>query len=323
MKTYMPTSGALMLGVLLVGCSTMAASDSVVTAVFSSVSNGYVRDKLPDGSFKPETYVVGNGGTVYGTVPNPAGDDVTFPAIVRLLARHLAKKNYLPASDSKSADLLLIYSWGKTIPFNDSPQRAGSDQLFTAMNNLNAANASVQQSVAQREAQSTPDGIQSPGRSVADAARDALEGQLFQMQMFNDMRMQANEWNARLLGYVKEINNKNNPSRFAGGGTYFDDLIADIENQRYYVIISAYDFRVAAQEKKRKLLWATRVSVDAQGNRFTDSLTTMLANASRQFGQDSGKLLRQYQTGRVDLGELKILGMVPESTLPAKPAQEK
>jgi hypothetical protein len=50
----------------------------------------------------------------------------------------------------------------------------------------------------------------------------------------------------------------------------------------------------------------------------------MLANASRHFGQDSRGLIRQYQrTGRVDLGELKILGMVPQSSLPEKPAPEK
>jgi erythromycin esterase-like protein len=168
------------------------------------------------------------------------------------------------------------------------------------------------------------DGIQSPAAAVADAARSALEGQLFELQMFNDMRNQANEHNARLLGYMKEINSRNDLSRFAGAGTYFDDLISDIESERYYVIVTAYDFRAATQEKKRKLLWSTRVSIQTQGNRFNESLATMLANASRHFGQDSGHLIKQYLPNtRVDLGELKILGMVPQSSMPEKPAPEK
>ena len=301
----------------------LATNDSVVTSVYSSVSNGYVRKKLPDGSVKPETYVIGNGGYASFTDPIPPADAVSFPIIVRLIAGHLAEKHYYPVRDATSADLLLVLSWGTTIPFNDSALRANTDGFFTSMNNLSAANAAVGLSVAQGAVQSTPDGIQSAERYVADAARDAAESQLIQMRMFDDMRRKADERNARLLGYVQEINEKNNGSRFAGGGTYYDDLISDIENERFYVVISAYDFRAAAQEKKRKLLWATRVSVDAQGNRFKESLAVMLANASGHFGENSGRLFRQYQRGTVSLGELKILGIVPETTMPETPAQEK
>jgi hypothetical protein len=303
------TAGLLSLGQISSAAVERAKeNDSVVTAVFSSVSNGYKREVLGDGTFKPETYVVGNGGVVAGTASNAADDDVPFKDIVQLMAQHLAVKNYYPARDSNDAKFLLIFSWGKTIPFNDSPLRAGSDSFNTATNNLKLANDAVKVSVAQGEAQSTPDGIQSPARSVADAARGAMEGQLMQMQMFDTMRMKATERNARILGYSQEINNKNNAGRFAGGGTYFDDLIEDIENERFYVIISAYDFPYARDTKQRKLLWATRVSVDARGNRFRDNLTTMLAKASEQFGQDSGQLFRQYNRGKVKLGDLKFLG---------------
>ena len=304
----------------------VATNDSVVTSVYSSVSNGYIREKLPDGSLRPETYVVGNGGYVAGTSPHPSADDVPFPTIVRLIAGHLASKHYLPARDSKAADLLLVLTWGTTIPFDDAAQRANTYGMFSTMNQLNAANALVKKADEQQrasQAQTSPDGIQSIERTMRDSVRDAFEGQLIQTQMFDDMRTKADERNARLLGYASEINEKNDASRFAGAGADFDDLISDIENERYYVIISAYDYRVAAQEKKRKLLWATRVSIQAQGSRFKESLATMLANASPHFGQNSGRLIRQYQEGTVKLGELKILGTVPEPTLPAKPAQEK
>ena len=76
--------------------------------------------KLPDGSFKPETYVVGNGGYVTGGATDKSMTKVPFPSIVRLLAGHLGKSNYFPARDSQKADLLLMVYWGTTTPFNDA-----------------------------------------------------------------------------------------------------------------------------------------------------------------------------------------------------------
>jgi hypothetical protein len=165
-----------------------------------------------------------------------------------------------------------------------------------------------------QELSRSADGIQSPAAALNDAAKSAFEGSLFELQMFNSIRERANERNARLLGYMKEISSRNNMSRFAGAGSYYDDLISDIENDRYYVIIDAYDFRAATQEKQKKILWSTRVSIQAQGNQFNERLVAMLDNASRHFGQDSGQLIRQYQRApRVDLKELKFLGLVPNS----------
>ena len=310
------------LGLLLSAPAAYAAQDSLVTAVFSNVSNGYTREKLPDGSFKRETYAISNGGYSAGVARNQSIDAVPFPTIAGLVAEHLARQNYFLAQDAKSADLLLVISWGTTVPFSDGMSRFAQDNVFTAMNSVKSAVANAGAEMNNR----STEGIQSSAAAAAatDAARGELAGQLFEMQTFNSMRDKANERNARLLGYMKEINSRNDSSRYAGAGTYFDDLISDIESERYYVIITAYDFRAATQDKARKLLWSTRVSIQAQGNRFDESLALMVANASRHFGQDSGRLVRQYQpTTRVNFGELKILGVVPQSSLPEKPAPEK
>jgi len=310
--TPMKKSRYLPIGVLVVGAlfgvhAAVASEDSLVTAVYSNVSNGYVRTKMPDGSFKRETYAISNGGYSPGIARDESIDAIRFPVIAGVVAQHLARQNYYLAQDAKSADLLLVISWGKTVPFEDGPNRNAQDQLINA---VNLVRSSTPQGVQARSA----DGIQSPEAAINDAAKSALEGSLIEMQMFNSMRDRANEKNARLLGYMKEINSRNNMSRFAGAGTYFDDLISDIENDRYYVIVTAYDFRSAAQEKKQKVLWATRVSIQAQGNQFNERLMAMMDNASRLFGQESGQLIRQYQrVPRVDLKELKFLGLVPAS----------
>src|SRR4051812_3231772 len=118
MKASVRLIASLALG-LLVAVPPMAASgDAVVTSVFSSVSNGYERQKLPDGSPKREYYALANGQYAHGLTANPSIDRVSFPVIAGLVATHLAKQNYFMAQDSKSADILLLVSWGTTIPYN-------------------------------------------------------------------------------------------------------------------------------------------------------------------------------------------------------------
>ncbi len=307
---------AIVLGLFFAATAVFASKDALITAVFSSVSNGYARVKLPDGSFKREYYVIANGQYSRGAVADPSIDGVKFPAIAGLVAQFLAQQNYFLADKAATADILLRISWGTTIPHDDGSYRSNLDGVLGAMNQVNRIE-DPDINVMDRGA------ALSEAASLRSAATDALESGILKTQMFNDIRDRANEKNARLLGYMREINDRNNPTRFGGAGTAYDDLISDIENERYFVIVSAYDFRAATREKKLKLLWATRVSIAAQGSRFNETLPAMLANAARQFGQNSGSLIRRYQEGVVRLGDTKFLETVPGADEPAKPAPEK
>ena len=41
-----------------------------------------------------------------------------------------------------------------------------------------------------------------------------------------------------------------------------EDLVSEIEVDRYFVVLLAYDFQVLWKEKKHKLLWETRFSIN-------------------------------------------------------------
>lgn len=298
---------------LLAASAVFGGKDSLVTTVHSKASHGYHRATMPDGSFKREYYALTKGVYVPGIAPDRSIDAVRYPQIAKLVAQFLALQDYYPAPDAKSADLLLAITWGTTVPFNDSAYRAGTDSFYSAANTLAVANQSPRLTAPGKQSLSV-EGIQSPESTVRDAAEDAFAGQLFQMVMFEDARREANQRNARLLGYVDEINRRENPSKFAGAGDAYHDLIADLENERYYVIVAAYDFRSAARGEKPKLLWSTRVSVQAQGNRFNETLAAMLNRASQYFGRDSHRLVRQYEpNAKVTLGELQLVGYEPPS----------
>ena len=306
MKSTPFIAGVIACGLLFVSSRTFASNNSVVTAVYSSVSNGYERQKLPDGSFKREYYAIARGHYVPGRDKNPSIDGVPFPSIAGLVAQHLAEQNYYLAQDSKSADILLLITWGTTTPFDDIGHKRFENNFIDALNGLKLLGNGNPQNL-------SLDGTQSASDADKEAAKSRLEQQLVILQAANNDRFKASEANAQLLGYVTEMNSFANPSRFSGAGSYYNDLTSDLEEERYYVVISAYDFRTAVHDGKRKLLWATRVSISARSNKFDEQLATMLAAAGRQFGKESNRLIRQYREEHINFGELKFLGVVPDA----------
>jgi hypothetical protein len=316
---------------LCVAVSVSASTDRIVTAVYSGTYNGYKRPRAADGTFEREYYALANGSYLPGAGADASIDKVKFPQIAGLTAQLLAMRNYHLAPDSKQARFLLLITWGKTIPFNDGVYRANVDSFFDSANLYNRlrgftgqATPGVPTGGAGAPMARGGDGLPSTANMVLQAAMDEFISQTVQMKMFNDMRRKADERNAQVLGYVDEINQREGPARFAGGGSAFDDLIDDIENERYFFVISAYDFPTAVKTGERKLLWATRVSVQAQGNKFNETAAYMLAKASKYFGQDSGRLIRQYdREGKVTLGDLKFVGVVPNPRNSSSPEEKK
>jgi hypothetical protein len=119
---------------------------------------------------------------------------------------------------------------------------------------------------------------------------------------------------ARLLGYDEDgaigTEYGNNMK-----GTAFhsrrDDLLSEIEDNRYFVVLMAYDFQLMWKQKKHKLLWETRFSIRQRHHAFDSDLASMAGFASQYFGQDTHGLVRKpIPLGHVEIGDLKSLGTV-------------
>jgi len=155
--------------------------------------------------------------------------------------------------------------------------------------------------------------------ALDEAAQEEIVQGMYEIRFAQDARIEADRQNANLLGYTSELMRRDNPSLYGGAGTAYSDLMEDIESERYYVVVTAYDFQEALQHKNKKGLWRTVASIDARGNRFDERLLAMVERASRYFGRDSGRLIRQFEyTPHIDLGELKTLGVVDNRTSPTK-----
>jgi hypothetical protein len=150
------------------------------------------------------------------------------------------------------------------------------------------------------------------------AAASYLENDMIMQDMMNRSRNQSNARTAHLLGYMGDINKADGPQRYAGAGDLYNELVADIEEARYYIILSAYDFNRTVHERKPDLRWLTRMSMRAPGNSFAEKAAGMIAYSASRFGQDTGGLERKlYPQYKVNLEDVRFLGLAPAWRNPA------
>jgi hypothetical protein len=279
---------------LLAPCVARAADAlNGVVAVASKVSDDYVRTKLPDGSYPIEYYSFGPGGKWGGEIKDATIDNQRFLDVAHVVAKPLADRNYLPAKDPKTAKLLIMVYWGTTAVPGPTSDSGAYDQLSAAQAEAATPNMSAAQT---------------------NASMSKLSSAMTMLQMENDMRDKLDFQNAKMLGYDAAGTIGTDYGNHIRGGAFGaerQELIDEIEVNRYFVVLMAYDFQLLWKQKKHKLLWETRFSISERKNSFDTALPLMAQYASRYFGQASNGLLRtQVQEGKVEIGELKSLGEV-------------
>ena len=256
-----------------------------VTAVASRVSRDYVRARLSDGSFAAEYYAFAEGGNWGGQISDSTIDKLHFMDVARVLAPSLAGQSYLPARDPKATKLLVMVYWGTT----EVPPPIEEDPLYQT----------YEQDLAEFRI------LMEEG--AADEANAVLTSGLHILSMANNVRDQLDFKNAAMIGYSASGligTEEGNYLKHTALGIDQKDQVAEIEENRYFVVLMAYDFQLLWKEKKHKLLWETRFSISQRHNQFDKALPVMARYASQYFGQPSKGLERTR---------------VPEGTVEVKP----
>jgi hypothetical protein len=154
--------------------------------------------------------------------------------------------------------------------------------------------------------------LASGNRTAIDAARAQVTFAAEGLQVENRLRDRTDWQNAAMIGYDVEMENT---ARFKGTSfqSRWDEVISDVEDRRYFVVLMAYDFELLWRAKKHKLLWETRFSIRQRNNDFDQQLAAMSEYASQYFGQDTkGLILKPLREGHVTLGEPKVLEYQPK-----------
>jgi hypothetical protein len=280
-----------------------------ITAVSSKVSDDYVREKLPDGKFKPEYYAFADGGNWGGEIRDQTIDRLRFIDVARVIAAPLAGRNFLPARDPKATRLLIMVYWGTT----DVP---GPTSDSMALPKLQAANQEMNKWLVRSNVDPRTKYASGP-TGLVDDAMDQMTVATMLVNMENRQNDAVDLRNARLLGYDSAGligTDEGNYVRGTALGMERTDLYADIEENRYFVVLMAYDFQILWKDRKHKLLWETRFSINERRNAFDKALPFMARYASRYFGEPSNGLIREaVPEGHVEMGEPKLVKDGPDA----------
>jgi hypothetical protein len=282
MKATLLAAGCLALWPLpsMGGPFSLISDSEKMTAVSSKVFNGYVRVRLPDGSFQRETYALGNGGLLDGDRAGADGagveangaafgaitvddtiDHTTLDEMAKTIAGPLATQNYVPTPDAGATNLLIMVFWGKT---------------YGSAGNLQGG---LKDYIDRKNARLLGFDSESVIGSLSDHSA-AFFGRSFNMGLQQNLHA---------------------------------DVMSALEVNRYFVILRAFDFQLAWKQKKIKLLWETRFSLSERLHDFEKEVPSMAQYASTYFGQDTHGLLRSpVPEGHVEIGDVKSLGPVPD-----------
>lgn len=282
-------------------------ADAVV-AVSSRVAPGYVRTRLSDGSFAPESYAFGEGGVLGGNARDAGLDRMSFMEIAQTVAPALARQKFNPTQDPRTTRLLIMVYWGATNVPDRATDLPAYDLLESANANLKSATSAPPPTAVQigklHAPRSGPD-LVGDDLDQADAAQGAVAAE-------NRNRDQQDFLTARLLGYDSWWNETTLGSTADPGYVARREVMLDeLEDERYFVILLAYDWPSWFQHKHRELRWETRYSIRARGTQFGAELAAMTRRASQYFGRPSDGLVHAVPEGHVHLGEAKVVPDAP------------
>jgi len=286
----------LVLGLTVLGASELRAAAEASIAASATAGSDYVRPMDAAGAPLPESYVFAEGRFFDGGTVDRGLEKTTFADVTRALAPGLAKRNYFPAANMNSAQLLIMVHWGTTSIYED-PMRDIHQQA------LNDAVAGYNQSV----------------DATGKADPSALNMALGDRETAQDGVQQAINRNAVLLGYARSLERERKEMMPT---TAEITMSNELNEERYFVVLFAYDNQARMKEHKSRVLWITRLSVRSPGNNFPEALPALAKVGSDLFGRQVDDLLRvkaSVRPGKVTLGETQFLGTTEGKGAPARP----
>jgi hypothetical protein len=264
------------------------AAGGECVVVSATAAGEYHRTKGPDGVL-PESYVFTPGIHFGGSTRDAAQEKMPFLTIAQTLSAGLARQRYLPAKDPANAKLVIVVHWGSTETYEDPNRQTNLESLHKELTDYIAQ---IQQS-----------GIANSGplnALLSNQQTDAMR----QLQFINA--------NAELLGYRRSLL-KEGERLFSSEEE--NTMRSELAEERYFVVLMAYDYQLLKKEKKPRLLWVTRMSVRSPGNNFAEAVPGMTRVAADFFGQQHEDLTRvqtKLPEGKVEIGELKVVDGVSE-----------
>lgn len=266
-------------------CGWARSEDSV--AVVSSASPEYVAHREgPDGKLIPQSYVVMKGKYVDGPTRDGSVENMPFERMLEILQPGLAKQSYFPAKDLGHADLLLVVHWGTAAP----PPKHDELDVYRDIRRQDLVRSAL------------GEGPTTKGEAMESLRFMALED-IHELSHVESGR----ESMARTLGLEGLLR---------AGAQHFSELHSTLglqallEEERYFINVSAYDARSLVSTKELKRVWIARLSVRSPGMNFRLASERMSVVGGNFFGTDRKGLTItpvRVREGRVEIKPIEVV----------------
>ncbi|MBK1876467.1 hypothetical protein [Pelagicoccus mobilis] len=234
--------------------------------------------QTPDG-LAHMSYHIYPGNFHQGLVNDSSLEKISLQEIMETLAPEMAEQNFTPAATFEEGEMVIIVHWGVT-----AVQEDWAD-LFPEAND--------------GDTEYDEDGnetgyVDSELSHIATMDRPSVAS------------------NAQLTGINRALEKK---------GLLPSDREAIrslLEDERYFIVLMAYDWPLLRTEKQHKLLWSCRFSLPAQSTNFVDAVPSLGRAAAPFMGTNLDgldKTKTQLGWGKGTVGELEVVSEVSEEEL--------
>jgi len=291
---------AWLMGIALILSPGLSADEHV--AVVASAATAYTQRKFDGPKVRTETYVFMEGSFIPGQTVDRSIERMPFRRIAEFLAPELARQQYLPAPEAKSADLLIVVHWGTTSPRTSAAEMQGTTTINLDHTQERALNDEIN---AQAAGGSDIMSAWLSTGSEIDRQAGFEQAERYTDNLDSDYTT-ANS--AKLLGYSKSLQQL---EKNIFGSTEETTLRSDLSTERYFIILKAYDLKAPlAAGQKRRAVWTAHLNMRSPGKNFPTALRKMGNVGAGYFGKSTDTVetrLPAVREGRVILGPLVII----------------
>ncbi|QXD31306.1 hypothetical protein [Candidatus Pelagisphaera phototrophica] len=275
---------------------TIFAAKTARVFIDSEASTTYNEVKENDGGAKYETYVFIKGNFYVGDFDDKSLRTASFEEVAATLAENMKQRNFYPSSSPSEGDLLIVVHYGTTSVEPDL------EELFM----LDSTDPYAQ------------------GESDDTGYSEVYSDDFVDLADLNDLDANNTAQHRQTmrnnsLGITKALNRRNITT------TEEFDLRVEMQDERYFIILMAYDYEKLRSENERELLWTTRFSVPSIGTNFEDAYPALARAASSYYGTSLEKYAKtntHFGTGNVEIGTLETVA-VEEDASPNQSSSKK
>lgn len=300
--------------IFLIAGSTWVAAAPLVY-IRSTVDAKYAAARAERNPPRDETYVFYQGKFFPGQIVDRTLEKMRFIEIARFLAPQLKRQHYVPAGSLSQADLVIVVHWGTTVGKNRSDALVSYSLHAETQLNLVGADADYQAARAAIETTGPTTAGMDALREAETRMNDLTASQAQQTDFTRLTNDVATSSNASLLG-LTEVLREENRAAFVSSTMHTIESILD--EDRYFLIVIAYDRRAITEQKEARRVWSARINVRAAGVNFREAVGYLSAAGGSLFGQQSERMtiLRPGKdalipNADVTIGELKVIDEPP------------